>query len=149
MAHDAFGNGLLRGSKQALVEPDGMCTGGGVEGSRHFPGVEAATEHLRSQLADTARDRTGDKDFHDVPVVAVDSDVQVAGVELDLPGGAGKFLGPVFAIGSAFGFKDSNGRFGGAPIGNSIVVSGAIVSGDATGSDFMVVRTWFSREPSR
>ena len=29
--HDAFGNGLLRGSKQALVEPDGMCTGGGVD----------------------------------------------------------------------------------------------------------------------
>ena len=29
--HDAFGNGLLRGSKQALVEPDGMCTGGSVD----------------------------------------------------------------------------------------------------------------------
>src|SRR3979409_1881780 len=39
--HDAFGDGLFGGSQQALVEPDGVGTGGFVQAVADFGGVES------------------------------------------------------------------------------------------------------------
>lgn len=98
---DAFGDRLLRGGKQAFVEPDGMGAGGGIERAGDFASMKTAAEHFGSEFADTGRDGTGDEDLHDVIVVVVDGDIKVLSVKGNLPGGAGKFFGPVFPIGSA------------------------------------------------
>ena len=104
--HDAFGDGLLRGSKEAFVEPDGVSAGCGVERPGDFQCMKASAHHPGSEFADTPGDGTGDEAFHDVMVVVVDSHIEILSFEGDLPCGAEQFLGPVFAIGSAFGFKD-------------------------------------------
>lgn len=62
--------------------------------------------HFGGEFADATGDETGDEDFHDVVCIVVDSDTDVLSLERDLPGGPQQLLGPVFAIGSAFGLKD-------------------------------------------
>src|SRR5580765_7521363 len=91
-----------------------MCTGGRVERVRYFTRMKASAQHHGSQLADTAGDRTGDKDFENVCAVMIDGDIEVAGVEaFDLPGDSGEFFGALDAIGSAFGrFLERRWRFG-------------------------------------
>ena len=107
--HNAFGDGLLRRRKQAFVEPDRMSARGRVEGAGDFHGMKTSAHHLGSEFADASGNGTLDEDFHDVMVVVVDGHIEVLSIEVDLPSRAAQLLRPVFAIGSAFGFREWRG----------------------------------------
>jgi len=77
-----------------------------VERPGDFHCMRTSAHHLGSQFADASGDGTSDEDLHDVVVVVVDSHIEILSFEGDLPRGAEQLLRPVFAIGSAFGFKD-------------------------------------------
>src|SRR5262252_4610315 len=86
--HDAFGNGLFRGSQQALVEPDGVRAGHLVQAVSDFGRVESTAQHLGSQHTDTAADRAGGEYLLNHVVVMIYGDVEVLAVERNAPGRA-------------------------------------------------------------
>ena len=100
--HDAFGDGLFRGSKETFVEPDRMSAGCGVERPGDFQCMKTSAHHPGSEFADAPGDGTGDEDFHDLMVVVVDGHIEILSFESDLPSGAVQLLRPVLAIGIGF-----------------------------------------------
>src|SRR6266496_6289785 len=89
--HDAFGHGLFGRSQKALVEPNGVRAGYFVQAVSDFRRVESAAQHLGSQHADAAADRTRSKNFLNHLAIVIDGDIKVLAVERNPPGRARKF----------------------------------------------------------